>query len=352
MNARDITERKQAEEQVRDANGRLEAVIDTSPLAIYVLDFEGRVLSWNTAAERIFGWSEAEVLNRPLPVVTDYAWEDFPVTASTGRAPAKACRTTNPATAAKTDRGLTSVCGPRLLRNNHRDVTGVLRLVADVTEQRRLEEQFRQAQKMEAIGRLAGGVAHDFNNLLTVITGYTQLASNRIDPESARRHRSKEVLGASERAASLTRQLLTLSRRQVVEPAILNLNSVVADLERMLHRIIGEDVELVTHLDAHLGSVRADRGQIELVLLNLAINARDAMPSGGILTIETGNVVFDPHDIPAGVFPESSALASCSRSQTTAPAWMRAPARRSSNRFSPPRRQGREPDSASPPATE
>ncbi len=302
INARDITERKLGEEQLRDANARLEAVIETSPLAIYVLDFEGRVQSWNTAAERIFGWPEAEVLNRPLPVINDFARNSFEDSLDRARAGQSVPHYQSRYKRKDGSRIDVSVW-TALLRNDSGAVTGVLRLVADVTEQRHLEDQFRQAQKMEAVGRLAGGVAHDFNNLLTVITGYGQLAANRVDPDSPVGIELREVLGASERAASLTRQLLALSRHQVVESVILNLNSVVSDLERMLHRIIGEDVELVTRLDPSLTSIRADRGQIELVLLNLAINARDAMPSGGVLTIETGNVLLDPEDVPARRVP-------------------------------------------------
>ena len=149
---------------------------------------------------------------------------------------------------------------------------------------------------MEAIGRLAGGVAHDFNNLLTVITGYSQLASNRLPPTSQASSDLREVLQAADRAASLTKQLLALSRRQMVEPSILDLNVVVAEMQRMLHRIIGEDIRLQTDLCPTLRPVRADRGQMELVLLNLAVNARDAMPNGGLLTIRSANVDRDGNE--------------------------------------------------------
>jgi PAS domain S-box-containing protein len=163
----------------------------------------------------------------------------------------------------------------------------------DVTEQRRLEEQFRQAQKMEAVGQLAGGIAHDFNNLLTAILGNTQLLLRDLPPADAMRADVEEIRKASERAATLTRQLLAYSRRQMLQPEILDLTVVVAEMDRMLRRLIGEHIALVTVLAPDLGRVRADPSQVEQVLVNLAVNARDAMPAGGKLTIETANVELD-----------------------------------------------------------
>jgi PAS domain S-box-containing protein len=163
----------------------------------------------------------------------------------------------------------------------------------DVTEQRHLEEQFRQSQKMEAVGQLAGGIAHDFNNLLTAILGNTQLLLRDLPPGDAKRADVEEIRKASERAASLTRQLLAYSRRQMLQPEVLDLNGVVAEMNRMLRRLIGEHIELVTTLAPDLGRVRADPNQLEQVIVNLAVNARDAMPNGGKLTIETANVELD-----------------------------------------------------------
>jgi signal transduction histidine kinase len=162
----------------------------------------------------------------------------------------------------------------------------------DVTERRALEQQLRQSQKMEAIGRLAGGIAHDFNNLLMVISGYSEFLLDRLSQEPVLRAPAQEISNAAGRATSLTRQLLAFSRKQMLAPKILDLNEVVTENLKMLTRMIGEDIELVMVPKAGLGAVRADVGQIEQVIMNLAVNARDAMPSGGKLMLETSNVSF------------------------------------------------------------
>jgi nitrogen-specific signal transduction histidine kinase len=163
----------------------------------------------------------------------------------------------------------------------------------DITERRKLEEQLQQSQKIEAIGRLAGGIAHDFNNLLTAIRGYSDLLLLRIDSSSPLRRDVEEIQKAGERAASLTRQLLAFSRKQVLQPKVLDLNAVVAGMDGMVRRLIGEDIDLVTVLKPGLWNVQADPGQVEQVIMNLVVNSRDAMPQGGKVTIETSNEELD-----------------------------------------------------------
>lgn len=286
INARDITERKQAQQRLYDANERLRAVIEGSPLAIYVTDTQGCVQSWNKAAEHLFGWTEQEVVGRAAPIAgPDQGLREWLDKALRGEilVQAEAVRLRKDGSSVDVN------VWTALLRDEAGQLQGIVAMVADITERKRLEEQFRHAQKMEAVGRLAGGVAHDFNNLLTVITGYGQLALNRVSSDSPIAADLREVLGAADRAASLTKQLLSFSRRQVFEPLVIDLNALVNDMHRMLHRIIGEDIKLILRLSPGLHPVRADRGQIELVLLNLAVNARDAMPDGGQLVIETAN---------------------------------------------------------------
>jgi nitrogen-specific signal transduction histidine kinase/CheY-like chemotaxis protein len=166
-------------------------------------------------------------------------------------------------------------------------------LVQDVTERVVLEDRLRQSQKMEAVGRLAGGVAHDFNNLLTVILGYTQLLMDGLPPGSRLAEGTAQIKSAADRAAGITRQLLAFSRKQVRSPRLIDLNNVMLNLDTMLRRLIGEDIEVLTVPAGDLGTVKADPGQIEQVLMNLALNARDAMPTGGKLTLETSNIELD-----------------------------------------------------------
>ena len=169
----------------------------------------------------------------------------------------------------------------------------IFAIFKDITEHKILERQLRQAAKMEAIGQLSGGIAHDFNNLLGVIIGYCEVLEDQLPPNNSLRKDCAQIKKAGERAASLTRQLLAFSRQQVLEPIILDLNATVLEMEMMLRRLIGEDIDLMTSLDSSLGSVKADRGQIEQVIMNLVVNARDAMPQGGRITIETANFDLD-----------------------------------------------------------
>src|SRR5438445_3841524 len=288
----DITARKQAEEALRQANDRLETLIASAPLAIYSTDAAGAVQTWNPAAARLFGWTASEVVGRPVPTVPEENGAQC-----TGLRPrvigGESLNGVEVVRRKKDGTPVTASLSAAPLRDAEGRVTGILTLIQDVTDVKRLEQQFFQAQKMEAVGRLAGGVAHDFNNLLTAILGSTDLLLESLPADHPGREEAVETRKAALRAADLTRQLLAFSRQQVLAPRVLDLNDVVTDMHKMLHRLIGEDVELRTVLGENLGAARADPGQIEQVVVNLAVNARDAMPNGGRLTIETANVDLD-----------------------------------------------------------
>src|SRR6202522_4059529 len=190
-------------------------------------------------------------------------------------------------------KGGSYACHVEPLRDASGQLQGAICMALDITDRRQLEEQLRQSQKMEAVGRLAGGIAHDFNNLLMVIQGYADLLADRLAAGDPLRRNAEQIQTASQRATSLTRQLLAFSRKQMLAPKVLNVQSVVADMEKILRRLIGEDIQLETSSTADVGLIKADRSQIEQVILNLAVNARDAMPQGGRLTIETANVELD-----------------------------------------------------------
>jgi len=307
-------ERKRATEALRESNETLRALVEASPLAIVTFDPGGNILMWNSAAERMFGWRAEEVLGKPHPIVPEDKREEFRAfrdialkgEAFTGVEVRRRRKDGSPI-------DISISTAP--LRGADGAITGIMSILTDITERKRTEEalrqseeQFLQAQKMEAVGRLAGGIAHDFNNLLTAITGYSELLLGRIGERDPMRKEIEEIRRAGVRAASLTRQLLAFSRRQVLQVKVLDLNAVVSGLESMLRRLIGEEVELLTVPGDGLGRVKADPGQIEQVIMNLVVNARDAMPRGGRITLRTANVNVDkaeasrPEDMTAGSY--------------------------------------------------
>jgi PAS domain S-box-containing protein len=290
---RDITDRKDVEEEIYKSEQRLRGHVEHTPLAVIEWDLEFRVVSWNPAAERIFGYSRAEAIGQhgsfTVPAQfhehVDRVWEDL--LAQRGGA-----RSTND-NITKDGRTISCEWYNTPLVDDSGRVLGVASLVQDVTERVVLEDRLRQSQKMEAVGRLAGGVAHDFNNLLTVILGYTQLLIDGLPAGSRLAEGTGQIKSAADRAAGITRQLLAFSRKQVRSPRLIDLNNVMLNLDTMLRRLIGEDIEVLTVPAVDLGTARADPGQIEQVLMNLALNARDAMPNGGKLTLETSNIQLD-----------------------------------------------------------
>jgi PAS domain S-box-containing protein len=283
--AQDITELKQAEQALRESEGRYRSLFDSAPDGIFVADPGGTYVDVNPSGLRMLGYSRDELL---------------------GMKPADTLALKEPS---RVDSGLTEIKPGfeygdewRFRRKDgsvfDADVMGtvmadgrILRLVRDVSERKRMEEQLGQAQKMEAVGRLAGGVAHDFNNELGVILGYTELLIRQAG--ETQRVKLEQILKATQRASGLTRQLLAFSRKQIVDPKVLDLNALLSDLQKMLGRLIGEDVDLAIIAGADLGQVKADPGQLEQVVMNLCVNARDAMPDGGLLRIETANAELD-----------------------------------------------------------
>jgi PAS domain S-box-containing protein len=287
---RDISERKRAERALTESLGLLEAVVEGASDAVYVKDLDGRYLLINRAGAAYIGGSVADVVGR----TDDELFE--PESAREIRArDLRVMRAGRPGTFEEPVT-VTSSGGTRTYlstKNVYRDadgeVIGLIGISRDMTDFKHLEEQLRQSQKMEAVGRLAGGIAHDFNNLLTVMNGHAALVFADLDADDHHRESLVEILRAGERAAGLTRQLLAFSRKQLLEPRVLSLNTVLHDLGRMLERLIGEDIHLTLDLDPSLALTRVDPGQFEQAIVNLVVNARDAMPTGGRLTIATRN---------------------------------------------------------------
>jgi PAS domain S-box-containing protein len=291
----DISEQKQAEASVHAANDMLQSLFDLAPQAILAVDLAWNVTRWNRAAERLFGWTAEEVLGGPLPFRPDDQLDEV-----LARQSAEGQATDIGGIEAqrrRKDGSLVNVLlSTGVLRDAGGQAIGYIIVVSDLTQHKALEAQLRQAQKMEAVGQLAGGIAHDFNNLLTAVKVHAELLLEGLEPGSPQHTDVGEINKAATRAASLTRQLLAFSRKQLLKPQVLDLNATVDTIVPMIRRLIGEDIEVVTHLAPGVGPVTADPVQLEQVLVNLAVNARDAMPHGGVLVVETANVELDPTD--------------------------------------------------------
>ena len=273
--AGDRSQRRFAEAGRRESEERLRLIFDYVSDALFIADDTGRILDANPAACKLTGMPLDELRLIPL----EKALPESITPAESGGSGAR-----------QSQRG-TASDGRILDVQAAVFAPGVLvYTVRDLTKQRRLEDQLAQAQKMEAVGQLAGGVAHDFNNLLTVILSYSALLQEDLAPDDPHSADVQQISAAAERGAALTQQLLTFSRKQVVQFRATDVNLVVREVEKILHRLIGEDIELVTTLESDPWSIRGDNGQLEQILINLAVNARDAMPNGGRIQIETANV--------------------------------------------------------------
>ncbi len=288
---RDLAGREAAENALREREGSFRALFASNPLAMWVYDSNTlQFLEVNGVAIERYGYSRDEFLAMRITDIRPE--EDIP------RLIADLANPRQPWTHTRGWRHRlksgqiidVEVFSHVLTYGGH---SAVLVVVQDVTERRRIEAQFLQSQKMEAIGQLTGGVAHDFNNLLTAILGYCDLLADALPAGTQGRADLQEIRKAGESAASLTSRLLSFSRKQIIEPKVLDLNAIVTETGRMLERIVGEDIAIELRLGADLGRVRADLGQIQQVLVNLVVNARDAMPAGGKLTIETDNIYLD-----------------------------------------------------------
>jgi len=298
----DITERKRAEEALRASKKMIEGIINTIPVRVFWKDRNLIYLGCNSIFARDAGFTD------PKDVIgkDDYqmGWREQAelYRADDRQVIESGCSKLLIEEPQTTIEGntVTLLTSKIPLRNSNGEIGGVIGTYYDITDRKRaeeekarLEEQLRQAMKMEAVGLLAGGVAHDFNNLLTVITGYSELLLQEIGKESPMHAEVEEIKRAGERAASLTQQLLAFSRRQIIEPKVVNLDSLVAEMHKMLTRLIGEDIALQATTGKSLGSVRIDPGQFQQILMNVVVNARDAMPDGGKIVIETANVDLD-----------------------------------------------------------
>jgi two-component system cell cycle sensor histidine kinase/response regulator CckA len=290
---RDITERKKAEQALRRSEADFRSLIEHAPYGIYRASTTGQLLQVNPALIRMLGYSSAEEL-----LLQDLRSKVFRHSGEYKRLVDLLTRTDEIKDVEvewlrKDGEPLTVRCSGRRINDEHGVAAYIEVFAEDFTEKRALERQLRMAQKMEAIGRLSGGIAHDFNNLLSVIIGYSRVLKKALGTDATLSEHAVEIEKAGQRAASLTKQLLAFSRQQVLTPVVLDLNALVSDMQKMLPRLLGEDIEISLELDSELGRLQADQSQIEQVIMNLAVNARDAMPDGGKLEIGTRNVRLD-----------------------------------------------------------
>ena len=269
----------------RETTRTLETLIQAPPVAIVALDTSARVTAWNKAAERMFGWREHEVLGEFVPIIPATKRAEFDEIVVLNLRGEDTLRESQRQRKDGTLIDVLSATAP--IMDTQGLASGTMAVLVDITERKQLEEQLRQALKMEGIGCLAGGIAHNFNNLLTIVALRCHLMLGQLPADHPIRRDIKIIAETGDRAASLTQQLLAFSQSQILQPAVLDLNEVISDMKPLLERLLREDVDLAMALEPGAGLVTADRSQLEQVMVILAVNARDAMPDGGQLTIET-----------------------------------------------------------------
>jgi two-component system, cell cycle sensor histidine kinase and response regulator CckA len=284
---------KRNEHALRRSEARYRSLVQSSVYGIYRASLQGRFLDVNPALITMLGYGSAEEVLLLDPEKNVFANPEeqirlFEQFRNTGRLDGMEVKWKR-----KEGSTITVRISGRAVASEDEPADVLEGIAEDVTERRALEEQFRQAQKMEAVGRLAGGVAHDFNNLLMVISGYAEVILSKLELEHPLSEKARAIQQAADRATTLTRQLLAFSRKQLLELKVVDVNAIVSDMERLLRPLIGENVQLIAKLAPDAGYTRADAGQLEQVLMNLVVNAKDAMPEGGTLTIQTGNVLID-----------------------------------------------------------
>ncbi len=282
---------------INKAGDLVVALLESASQAIVGVDRAGRIVLANRRAEEIFGYSRAELLGERIEMLLPDSRRVHHVRERDDYFAHPRIRPMGSGIdlAARRQDGTEFPVEVSLSYVEAEGGLYAIAFVSDISQRKHLEEQLLHAQKMEAVGRLAGGVAHDFNNMLTVISGYNRMILDELSAMDPLRGYAEEILKAADRAGALTNQLLAFSRRQIMQPRVISVNTVVGQTEKMLHRLIGEDVELVMRLGAGVGNIKADPGHVEQAVVNLAVNARDAMPLGGRLTIETENVHLDEH---------------------------------------------------------
>ena len=293
--ARDITERRRAEQALRAAEEKYRALVEQSLVGVYILQNE-RLVYLNPKAADILGYTQRELLDLPSAFTLLHEQDRSLVVDQLTRLGTSGASSVQLTVRGQRKDGTTVQVEAYCTVSEFGNQPAILATVIDISDRVKLEDQLRQAQKMEAVGRLAGGIAHDFNNLLTAIRGNAELMSHRVKKDPAMAAEVDEILHAADRAASLTRQLLAFSRKQVLQPIALDINEIVAAVSRMARRLIGADVQLHLELAPLVCQILADPAQVEQVLLNLIVNARDAMPNGGLIQVNTANVKLKEGD--------------------------------------------------------